>query len=640
MSKRKKAGGDIPDVNNDREMVNNLLERQLQQPTMVNDVDINSRMYDELLKKTLDQDSEFVNKIIGDNIQNKSRITPSGKRGVPKYSEYQRKNLIPELGNPLIERHEIPPGKRNQLTPSDSDAYNVSQSIQANLDKPENIAPEYYEKEKGNEQLEALYAMTRKGKEAKLRDALKDLLKKTKGKRRIAMEDIKKVDGYKFNSRNLGRPGSTMENGIAQILNNRGSGYSNQVEHQYIDDLHRRNMIEEQSRINTSEYAPQSPEKLLGGMKMTSSLERHLDDDHVYYNISLYNTPDYMNATHSIKAEFNETRTIPILQNPSEYHMSVIRFSVPGSSIPIFLSDVQQDASGNYISSYSVTLSYLSYYAQVYVQYTPRGPINITPAEYPYYSYQAFLDDINTALQTAYTTLVSLAGSGFHSTTQAPFLIYNPTTQIISLMAEQAYATDVSGNFVGVYMNSRLFGFFQSFETIFKTQTTIPNGLNYQILVKSNGNNVIPADSAAFPELTTPYYQMSQEYQTLYAWNSFRSIQFITGSMPVKTELITIPYLQNNFSNSQQTNQSGTPVFSPILTDFEVATDGADIRTYIVYFPSAEYRLSDMQSTTPLYQFTLKINWIDTSGNTHPLYIRQTEVATAKFMFRKKSLVH
>ena len=71
--------------------------------------------------------------------------------------------------------------------------------------------------------------------------------------------------------------------------------------------------------------------KIFRGDSFTKKVD---DSDHVYYNLVLNNPNNVLNK--SIPAQFNETRSTSILENPSDYTLSVIRFSLSKVEIPIF----------------------------------------------------------------------------------------------------------------------------------------------------------------------------------------------------------------------------------------------------------------------------------------------------------------
>jgi hypothetical protein len=100
-------------------------------------------------------------------------------------------------------------------------------------------------------------------------------------------------------------------------------GGSNLVDRDYKSD---REVSKERSKVSGS-----------------SELFRTPTADHIYYNVTMTNnsTTDYSNA------RFSETRTQAIIDNPSNYHMSVVRFTCPTNNIPLFrFEQVQNTIAG------------------------------------------------------------------------------------------------------------------------------------------------------------------------------------------------------------------------------------------------------------------------------------------------------
>lgn len=67
----------------------------------------------------------------------------------------------------------------------------------------------------------------------------------------------------------------------------------------------------------------------------TSDINLNQDADHVYYNLTL-NNPTSSNAL----ANFKENRSTTIIENPSEYTLSVVRFSLSKINLPIFFMNI------------------------------------------------------------------------------------------------------------------------------------------------------------------------------------------------------------------------------------------------------------------------------------------------------------
>lgn len=135
---------------------------------------------------------------------------------------------------------------------------------------------------------------------------------------------------------------------------------------------------------------------------------------HTYYNISLYNPTKFPKA-----ASFYETRNEPIINNPSEYYMSVVRVDCPTVEIPLFIYPGDWKSSGGLqvptnttksTTSYQVTMSYGVTDSKQEVKYISSQP-NFAPSGsidesyYYIYSYQQWLDMINAAILNAFNGL-------------------------------------------------------------------------------------------------------------------------------------------------------------------------------------------------------------------------------------------
>src|SRR5579872_344179 len=318
---------------------------------------------------------------------------------------------------------------------------------------------------------------------------------------------------------------------------------------------------------------------------MKTALQKHSklnDDDHVYYDVTFYN-----NSLNPLPLNIIDSRTLPLIKKPSDYHLSIIRFNLPSSYLPIFIWPAT-----NPNSTYSVTIYYNGLYYQSYLHYVPYNNLATTAPNYYFvYSYQQLIDAINNAFNSAYIA------SGASPATQPPYIIFNPVTGLFSLIAEQNY--DSTTGTYRVYMNQPLFAFFDNFPNIMNSPFPQAGGTDYQLLIKNTGNFVAsnaPGYSSSI-STTLNAYEIIQENYTLYLINSVRKV-IITSSIPIITENL-------NIAEQQLTTTTNNTL--KILTDFEVNLSNADWRSYIQYVPLGEYRLITMNGDTPLYQFDFSI---------------------------------
>lgn len=337
--------------------------------------------------------------------------------------------------------------------------------------------------------------------------------------------------------------------------------------------------------------------------KSHSTIDKDIDD-HIYYNVNIFND----SKTDDNIAYFAENRTVPILECASDYHLSVIRFSIPSDDIPIYNFPTDP---------LTITLRYAGADYKQALVYVPQNNTN----DQGVYSYQQTLDMINTAFLAAYTALKVVSPAA--PPTQAPYMIYDSTTQLFSLMCQALYYNATPTSTIQVYMNQALFAFFQSFQVFFNGYDQ-SNGKDYLFVIKDNGNNQVTLPTGGPSPIGGAGYQMRQESVTISLFNSIKSIVFTSGSVPVRNEMLS-------------TTGSGENKFQPIMTDFNLTLlNASDLRSSIQYFPPGEYRLCEMTSNEQLRKFDITAYWSDKNGTLYPIYLSPNTSANIKIMFRKK----
>lgn len=348
------------------------------------------------------------------------------------------------------------------------------------------------------------------------------------------------------------------------------------------------------------------------------------DKQFFYHNVSIFN--DSKVATPAI---YSEKRDGAILENPSLWNLSVIRFTVPAQTIPIFSFEEDE-----YIVTINDNIHDNS--QSTIVAYEPLNNQEEGASDYFYvYDYDRFIHMINNAIQESYSILNGESGPytgyGF-----APYLSFDPTTDLITMNMPSQFrsypGTSTEPQF-SLYFNSKLYRFFQSFWV--DQLTNVDNTISYefQAFNKGTGNyklfTDLPEKESGFTGMNYPTsytgYAMTQDFATLYNWNSFRNITFLTSYIPVTSETL---------------NNVGSPNgddFKPILTDFEVQTQqGFDVHSYIQYYPQGEYRLISLSGEKPMTTLDFQLFWRDREQNLYPITIPPGDSISVKLMFRRK----
>lgn len=355
-----------------------------------------------------------------------------------------------------------------------------------------------------------------------------------------------------------------------------------------------------------------------------SNYNRGDESELIYYNLTFIN-----NNSNQVIASATETRTSPILENPSDWLMSVIRFDVDCHAIPINLPKMQPNS--NTATTSFITLQYLGNTNTrniVYVEDSLIVPI-LTPRP-TIYNYQRWLDFVNTAASLAATAL-GIPGS-------PPIFQFDPSTQLINMYVDQNYLPAAGPNQVKVFINEELYLYFTNFPYLYKH--TNPNNplLDYQFNIDNVDTYVMPAVGSrqGLPiavQVIPNLYLFKQLNIGTASWNSVRSIILTSNLLPFKNE--SIP------SNQEVSNNYNSDNIFPILSDFltgiinEVTLD----RVKCEYLPTAQYRYVNLLSNAPLYTIDIKMYYSDFYGNVYPIPLISNAGMSVKILFQKKKLI-
>lgn len=333
-------------------------------------------------------------------------------------------------------------------------------------------------------------------------------------------------------------------------------------------------------------------------------------DDHVYYNVVITNTTPMGQP-----ATYTDIRNDPIVNNIEDYHLSVIKFTIPTSQLPIIQTFPTGTTATNQTTGYSVTLVGTGGTASQ--QFLTYIPIDNMKQSY-IYSYQTVVDMVNVAFLASATAIGATAGNDY------PYMAFDSSSQLFSIFFPTVYI--VQG--VQIWFNTNTSFLFPSFPYQFYNNPTsisfAQNGEYAQLKIQDNKN-----PNAVSPA-TSGYTQIIQEFPSTISMYQPRSLRFLCGLVPTKAE--SLPVAGGNASPNNSNSQ-------PILTDFDLPLSNsiAEIKPFVQYYPKGPYRLIDFSSQGPINRFDLTIYWVDEVGNLYPLYLDPNQSATIKFLFQRKN---
>ena len=385
------------------------------------------------------------------------------------------------------------------------------------------------------------------------------------------------------------------------------------------------------------------------------------DPHHVYLDLDVINNDYTSNATRPY-LRFEEIRNTPFLDGDSaEYFCSIVRFTIQtGNTLPVFIPSIVTNQANPDLTIYTVTLTYGLTSVTRHVIYTPEdntAPVPAPPliqqdisSKYYYvYNYSHFIEMVNAALSTAWIALraaVTPVVFDLPKPTLPPYLEFDHITNRVILHAEQirydeTFITKTDGMAINIFLNERLFDLFVGMQYTFESSQ---GDANYRLRVAYNGSNLVTRDEITGYDAVTEsvtfepfnFVQMYQEVSSIALWNPVSSLIFATSLLPIKTTQTSLPRSIGSNENAFSSVGNNSNMLSAI-SDFAIAVDGNNqYRPMVIYNPSPEYRLIDMNSYMNLNRVDIIVYWKDTFGNIHPFELSPGNSASVKLMFRRK----
>jgi len=348
------------------------------------------------------------------------------------------------------------------------------------------------------------------------------------------------------------------------------------------------------------------------------------ESDNLYLNIIIPNNVSSTNPyPQSIRAVYDESLVQPILMDPSQYYASIVRFSMPLDTIPFFSFPLDRNQNNPNVSQLLIGVKRAGVEYTRFVNYIPQndypppvtttGTFSYDQSLLPYYfvySIQPLITMINIALASAFGA-AGIAGA-------APYYVYNPLTQLVSLIVTQAFLTANAT----IFMNNYTKNYLDSFP--FYTN------VNYQDGAYKYTHNL---DTIPYGSPVGGPYEFIEEYNSLDLWFDIRKIIITSSSFPV------IPESTPSYNPDQSNGTNGSVTYAPIITDYVVSYNNInDVTSVLVYEPSPQYRLVNMSSTSPINRLNFSFSWLSKNGSLYPVLLSPNNSITIKLGFFKKDL--
>jgi hypothetical protein len=226
------------------------------------------------------------------------------------------------------------------------------------------------------------------------------------------------------------------------------------------------------------------------------------------------------------------------------------------------------------------------------VEGTITLPID-NPTTQPIYTYQKYLNQINSALETSFNAVVAVYG-GSYTPTQAPKVIYNGTDKLFQMIVEGAYVDSSKFLIDFNYNLNQLF--------LFNNSADVNKSGFYSIQVLNNYINAIVGNGA----ITNPQFlYVEQQSSTTYQFWNLARIIIATSKLGVNGD------------------SEGTSGNNQILAITDVTPDTTELNpnSILIYSPFV-LRFYQMYQTTALTRLDLNLQVGDKAGNVYPLLLQ------------------
>jgi hypothetical protein len=435
-------------------------------------------------------------------------------------------------------------------------------------------------------------------------------------------------------------------------------------------------------------------------MSQVNEFHKSINNDLVYFDVLATNC-GFKNTTASrpTPLTFNQTRSVPIINNTGEYNMSITRFSLDTPRLPV-LAVQPLDGSPFYPRKtiYKIGYQIIDRYTKAIltdvidnIYWDSEDPSLAPPATYPgntatleYYhchSYKYFLELVNITLNSLFIFTTDVPTLAIRNRLFPASFSWDEQTQSIVLYCNQLFneaefplARGTLNNtadfiishvpLIKIIMNEHLYALFAGFASSFNSTTGLyslrifntnyPNEAykNYILdYTTPSATNTAPyANSIPVFDLVLNSVVPPSGTGILYNY-FFEGINLIVKSeisgcnlwSPVASIVFTtslIPVVSNQLSSPIIYEDGKITNVNPSANFAQVITDfiagDQGMRPNILYNPTAEYRRIQLYGNSPLTNFDISVFWKSKYGEFIPFLLPPGASASIKILFEKK----
>jgi len=367
----------------------------------------------------------------------------------------------------------------------------------------------------------------------------------------------------------------------------------------------------------------------------------HSDNDNVYLTVNI----SANNLNNNFPVIYNSNLSYPLIENLSEYMVSVDSATIPTDNLPLFWPLIQNyPNTNNNLTQYSFTMEYLGIFSDeifaTFISQNPQVPFiplsstkisaDFNSSYYDVFTVGPILDMLNNTLNDAFVNLSGKVVLPVNSL--PPFFTFDYDNDKFELNGQLSYYDQYTLlNPINIYSN--YFTFTITDKIDFTYLASNPSNLRFLYNIKSNNENVYYKEPSFPPPPPTSddyYIRMVQDISTIGNLTPVKSICITSQSLPIKQDYLPQSKSSLNVNNSLIGEEVIVSEFEPVLR-FSPTVIGQEYQ----YRP--EYRKSkEMKSKLSLQRIDIVVNWRDILGILHPVYSNINKVTTVRLVFTKK----
>jgi hypothetical protein len=396
-------------------------------------------------------------------------------------------------------------------------------------------------------------------------------------------------------------------------------------------------------------------------MSQFDVVRRQVTADQIYFDVTVSN----FQSTNTIPPIFyyNDARTMPFVNCPEDYYLSIIRFTMETGTLPVFIPSIEPDQGDVNLTIYKVSLDVkvngITYTQTTPVMWSPQdasAPVPTPPNQtqnklqindtgyYNCYSYTWFVLTITRALDKCFQDLQAQIPVGQSLPSIYPPLVYwDSTSNGLVLYADVAgynYDPAIPNlDEIKVYWNAPLYELFPSVPAQYLGYSPQVDPKSFRIgflnVGSTNLTTLIPNPVTYNPDGTAVSYSaitVYQECSTTANLTPITAVVFTSNTLPIQPSQVSTPLVFNN--GGQYSLGGNNSDIANIITD--LVSDTGSYRPNLVYVPQAEYRLITLYGNQPLFNLDLQIFYRLKTGQLIPFRVASGQAVTVKIAFIKK----